>query len=67
MKNIGIFYLKICFFFEVKFSIYLNKHVFVMNNNNNPLIPLAHYINKSMKYIISCSFGRCIKTGVGYY
>ena len=32
MKNIRIFYLKICQFLVVKFSIYLNRRVFVMNN-----------------------------------
>ena len=31
MKNIGDFYLKIFSFLEVKFSIYLNRRVFVMN------------------------------------
>ena len=30
MKNIRIFYLKIFLFLVVKFSIYLNRHVFVM-------------------------------------
>ena len=30
MKNIRIFYLKIFIFLVVKFSIYLNRHVFVM-------------------------------------
>ena len=30
MKNIRIFYLKICQFLVVKFSIYLNRRVFVM-------------------------------------
>ena len=30
MKNIRIFYLKICHFLVVKFSVYLNKRVFVM-------------------------------------
>ena len=40
MKNIGDFYLKICSFLEVKFSIYLNRHVFVMSlriNNENDI------------------------------
>ena len=31
MKNIGDFYLKIFSFLEVKFSIYLNRCVFVMD------------------------------------
>ena len=30
MKNIRIFYLKNCHFLVVKFSVYLNRHVFVM-------------------------------------
>ena len=30
MKNIRVFYLKIFKFLEVKFSLYLNRHVFVM-------------------------------------
>ena len=30
MKNIRIFYLKIFLFLVVKFSIYLNRHVFVI-------------------------------------
>ena len=30
MKNIGVFYLKIFSFLEMKCSIYLNRHVFVM-------------------------------------
>ena len=31
MKNIRIFYLKIFIFLVVKFSVYLNRHVFVMD------------------------------------
>ena len=30
MKNISVFYLKIINFLEVKFSIYLNRRVYVM-------------------------------------
>ena len=30
MKNIRFFYLKNCPFLVVKFSVYLNRHVFVM-------------------------------------
>ena len=33
MKNIRVFYLKNFSFLEVKFSIYLNRHVFVMYFN----------------------------------
>ena len=32
MKNIRVFYLKIFSFLEVKFSVYLNRHVFVIMN-----------------------------------
>ena len=32
MKNIRIFYLKIFIFFVMKFSVYLNRHVFVMRH-----------------------------------
>ena len=32
MKNIRIFYLKNCHFLVVQFSVYLNRHVFVMRN-----------------------------------
>ena len=31
MKNIRIFYLKIFIFLVVKFSVYLNRHAFVMD------------------------------------
>ena len=34
MKNIRVFYLKIFSFLEVKFSIYLNRRVFVMKVQN---------------------------------
>ena len=34
MKNIRVFYLKIFGFLEVKFSIYLNRRVFVMNGTS---------------------------------
>ena len=42
MKNIGIFYLQIfiylfIFFFAVKFSVYLNRRVFVMGEDPMPL------------------------------
>ena len=30
MKNVRVFYLKFYQFLEVKFPVYLNKHVFVM-------------------------------------
>ena len=34
MKNIRIFHLKIFIFLVVKFSVYLNRHVFVMGKLN---------------------------------
>ena len=34
MKNIRIFYLKMCHFLVVKFSVYLNRRVFVMTDND---------------------------------
>ena len=33
MKNIRIFYLKIFIFWVVKFSVYLNRHVFEMHSD----------------------------------
>ena len=33
MKNIRIFYLKNCHYLVVKFSVYLNRRVFVMRND----------------------------------
>ena len=41
MKNIRMFYLKICYFLEVKFSVYLNRLVFVMKS------PMLENINES--------------------
>ena len=46
MKNIRIFYPKIFRFLVVKFSIYLNKRVFVMDDSNSffspyKILPLA--------------------------
>ena len=41
MKYIRIFYLKNCHFLVVKFSMYLNRRVFVMKNSHNAVD--AHY------------------------
>ena len=38
MKNIRVFYLKIFSFLEVKFSIYLNRRVFVMCDFGSSLL-----------------------------
>ena len=38
MKKVIVFYLKIFSFFEVKFSMYLNRRVFVMSHKKPSLI-----------------------------
>ena len=48
MKNIRIFYLKIFIFWVVKFSVYLNRHVFLMRTAKNL---------KYQKNFISPTFG----------
>ena len=53
MKNIRTFYLKIFIFFKVKFSVYLNRHVFVIYFRNFVnicvsfclILLLQHYVN----------------------
>ena len=47
MKNIRKFYLKICHFLVVKFSVYLNRRVFVM----------LHLV--SVDYLASYSWQTC--------
>ena len=42
MKNIRIFYLEIFSFLVVKFSIYLNRHVFVMTLNSDAALNYKH-------------------------
>ena len=42
MKNIRYFYLKIFSFWVVKFSVYLNRHVFVMHTNIICRMTVAH-------------------------
>ena len=44
MKNIRIFYVKIFFFLVVKFSVYLNRYVFVMESH----ISIRYYVTKVM-------------------
>ena len=44
MKNIRIFYLKIFNFLVVKFSIYLNRHVFVMTTEYIDDIALTSFV-----------------------
>ena len=48
MKNIRIFYMKIFPFLVVKFSIYLNRHVFVMTYDKN--LPGAISLLNSLNY-----------------
>ena len=38
MKNIRVFYLKIFKFLDMKFSIYLNRHVFIMDKKDSGLM-----------------------------
>ena len=47
MKNIRIFYLKNCHFLVVKFSVYLNRRVFVMRGH------IAMYTEPLKKFNIS--------------
>ena len=42
VKNISVFYLKIFSFLEVKFSKYLNRHVFIMQNSF--ILPSLEYL-----------------------
>ena len=46
MKNIRIFYLKIFIFLVVKFSVYLNRHVFVMDFD---ILRAQYYIFMNVK------------------
>ena len=45
MKNITVFYLKIFSLLEVKFSIYLNRRVFVMKSADYDQMPHSHPYN----------------------
>ena len=45
MKNIRIFYLKNCHFLVVKFSVYLNRRVFVMRSSSKQNITYKAYCN----------------------
>ena len=65
MKNIRIFYLKISFL-VVKFSIYLNRRVFVMyliSDEGSFLILLLEYPELKMSRIL-CFSHKCIGVGV---
>ena len=47
MKNVCIFYLKIFFALVIKFSVYLNRHVFVIQEFLAEKCPLELSVNKS--------------------
>ena len=47
MKNIFFFYLKIFIFLVVKFSVYLNRHVFVMISRGNTILLYINFVVKS--------------------
>ena len=58
MKNIRIFHLKIFIFLLVKFSVYLNRRVFVMISID---ILSQFFINKHMLWVlIRCTLQRII-------
>ena len=46
MKNVSFFYLKIFIFLVVKFSVYLNRRVFVMNVVNEKSSPPPNKASK---------------------
>ena len=54
MKNIKKIYLKIFIFLMVKFSIYLNRHVFVMSRHVFAMRDFVDYINGTQKQ--KCTF-----------
>ena len=74
MKNIRVFYLKIFSFLEVKFSIYLNRRVSVMNFASSAVILLClcvgGFICGVCFFIIFFSsflFIRCLENAVLHY
>ena len=52
MKNIRIFYLKIFIFFVVKFSVYLNRRVFVMRIYTKVFVQTLTITNLTDNYYI---------------
>ena len=54
MKNIRVFYLNILQFLEVKFSIYLNRQVFVMVPDIFLLFYVLHLFNMQIATSKSC-------------
>ena len=52
MKNIGNFYLKIFSCLEVKFSIYLNRRVFIMYLDEKAVYPIERGVNMQMCRLI---------------
>ena len=55
MKNIRVFLSENFPFLEVKFSIYLNRRVFVMNNIENVIIQSVHYQHQYHFHGVSAS------------
>ena len=54
MKNIRFFYLKIFIFLVVKFSVYLNWHVFVMSSSPDLNGLILFHISLKM-FFFSCT------------
>ena len=57
MKNIRIFYLKNCHFLVVKFSVYLNRRVFIMNIPKPVeqvlyMLPLLHHEDIDKDFVL---------------
>ena len=70
MKNIRVFLSENFQFLEVKFSIYLNRHVFVMhtdNENTDPTVACAGFFEPSLSaHVRRCVFlrsGSCAFVG----
>ena len=57
MKNIKKNYLKIFIFFMVKFSIYLNRHVFVMESRDHRVHRAVWLQHSLSTYIILATVG----------
>ena len=62
MKNIRIFYLKIFYVLVVKFSIYLNRRVFVMYSKTGVykgIYYFSYFCSKT--YIVDTSYNRLVE------
>ena len=61
MKNIRFFYLKNCHFLVVKFSIYLNRGIFVMHGYVNVLSSHSTDLIRLHRHTgLSCFFVECL-------